>query len=93
MNEIKIEIDNTITRLAGNTYGQRIYKEQVQDHIDYEDVNMIIFPPSIENIAISFVQGFSKGILEKISKEEFNSKIKLDASEKVKVNFLKYIIY
>lgn len=93
MNKIELKFDNTITRLAGNPYGQRVFNEQVKNFIDYNDINLLVFPKTIENIAISFVQGFSKGILENISIEEFSKKIKIEASEKIKNNFYKYLTY
>lgn len=90
--ELKIE-KKTITRLAGNEYGERIFNEQVKERLDYEDKNVIVFPSHIDNLAISFVQGFIKNILTKISLDEFNDKFEIEGSEKVKNSFFRSLNY
>ncbi|MBZ9608618.1 hypothetical protein G9F73_012445 [Clostridium estertheticum] len=89
--DIKIELKFTksISRLAGNSYGQEIYNKQVKDLIDFSGKNLIIIPSHIEDIAISFVQGFTYEIFEKISKDMFFEHISIDANEKIRNKFMK----
>lgn len=84
---IELKFDNTISRLAGNEFGQSIYKNQVEPLIDFKDKNIIIIPQDIKDIAISFVQGFSSEILNKIDKTQFFDYIQIEASEKIKNKF------
>lgn len=89
---IELKFNNSITRLAGNTFGQDIYNKQVKDEVDFEGVNTIVIPSYIEDIAISFVQGFVYGILERISKDEFNKHFIIEANNKI-VNKFKKSVY
>lgn len=57
-NIVKLNFDGTITGLAGNPYGKRIYNEQVKDKIDLSYPVVIEFPNQIEEVASSFSQGF-----------------------------------
>lgn len=86
---IKIELgeDKTLTSLAGNEYGSKIYLDQVKNKLDLEEVNHIEFPRQIDKVAISFVQGFTRDLLEELGFEKFNEKIKIDGSEKLKRKF------
>lgn len=90
---IELNLDATITRLAGNQLGERIFNEQVKEEIKYDDRNVIKFPDFIDNVAISFVQGFVKEILENITLEEFNNKIEVKGKERVVENFMKSLNY
>lgn len=73
MNEVKIELKfrNKPTRLYGEIAGENIYILAVEDNIDWNGKNIIIFPEYIENISISFVKGFTKKIFDNINKDEF----------------------
>ena len=66
MNIINLQFDSTVTRLAGNPYGRKVYDEQVKDKINFEFENQIIFPKQIINIASSFVQGFFEEIISNV---------------------------
>lgn len=87
--KIELKFKNTISRLAGNSYGQEIYDTQVKDIIDFSGKNLIIIPNHIEDIAISFVQGFTLKIFEKLSKDTFLDHINIEANEKIKKKFMK----
>ncbi|MGL5379020.1 hypothetical protein [Clostridium sp.] len=89
---IELKFNNSITRLAGNEYGQDIYNKQVKDEIDFQGINIIVIPRHIEDIAISFVQGFICEILNHISKDEFNEHFVIEANEKI-VNKFKKSVY
>ncbi|MGL5820278.1 MAG: hypothetical protein ACRCYE_01430, partial [Sarcina sp.] len=60
MKEINLEFDSSLSRLAGNSFGEKIYIDQVMKKINFEKKEKIkiIFPNNIKDIAISFVQGF-----------------------------------
>ena len=90
---IQLKFNNSISRLAGNAYGQQIYNEQVEDIINFSGKNIIIIPTNIEDIAISFVQGFSLKVFEKISKDKFFDHIIIEANEKVKNKFIKAVFF
>lgn len=90
---IKLEFNGAITRLAGNPYGKKVYEEQVKNIFDFNDKNVIIFPNTIEDIAISFVQGFISEILEKIDRDMLFDHIEIEATEKVKDKFFKSVYY
>ena len=75
MNRIELAFEEGDTCLAGYPYGEKIFKDQVDGKLDRQQVNMIIFPDQIEQVAISFTQGFFKGILEE---EDKQPKIKSD---------------
>lgn len=92
MNKINLIFDNTLSSLAGNSYGKEIYDEQVKPFIDFDIVNLIIFPNNIEKIAISFIQGFTREIISKIGIEGFRKNIKIEVSnEKLKNKILGHI--
>ncbi|NFH89717.1 hypothetical protein FDA33_05785 [Clostridium botulinum] len=92
-NIIELKINNSITRLAGNPFGVEVYTDQAKQKIDYNKENVIIFPLSIEDIAISFVQGFTLDIFNTISKDEFYKYFVIEGNEKVKEKFRKAIYY
>lgn len=87
--KIELKFKNSISRLAGNSYGQEIYNKQVRDIIDFSSKTIIVFPNYIEDIAISFVQGFTLGIFEKLSKDVFLDHFIIEANEKIKSKFIK----
>jgi hypothetical protein len=69
MEENKIEIvleDKTLKGIAGYPYGEDIFNMQVKPkYKDKEGIkNIIIFPTTIEKVAISFVQGFMKELIK-----------------------------
>lgn len=72
---IELKFDSTITSLAGNPYGRKVFEEQVKGRINYEDQCIIVFPSEIKRIASSFVQGFFKEIIENVGLLNFNSQI------------------
>lgn len=90
---ITLSFSPTITRLAGNEFGQEIFSNQVKSVMDLEYMNVIVIPENIQNIAISFVQGFTNEIFKMINKGEFYTYFKIQASEKVINKFNKSIYY
>lgn len=91
--KIVLEFPNTISRLAGNSFGKDIYINQVKDRVDLSQNNVIVIPNTIQDIAISFVQGFTEEILEKIDLDEFEKYITIEGTEKVVTKFKKAVFY
>lgn len=60
-----MKFEKTITKLAGNQFGRVTYENQVKDY-NYVDKLKIIFPKKIDNIALSFIQGFFGNLLKNI---------------------------
>lgn len=82
MNTIKLEF-KTLTRLAGNPLGRKVYDEQIKNLIDWNEQNTIIFPETINGISISFIQGLIDQPIEKLgSKSEFEKQIILFSPNK-----------
>ena len=50
-NKICLEFDKLITDLAGNRYGVSVYETQVEHNVDFNKINIVIFPYEIEDIA------------------------------------------
>ena len=86
-NVIKLEVEKTISRLAGNKYGKDIYENQVKKFININEYNVIIIPDTIEDIAISFVQGFTSEIFEQIENSEEDYSKWFDGIEREKEFF------
>lgn len=82
MNIIELTFDKTITGLAGNPYGYKEYLNQVDEKFNWTGKNKIVFPSHIEKVGISFIQGFSKEILKKISKSEVEKYIIIESATK-----------
>ena len=80
-NVIELKFDKATTRLAGNPYGRSVFEEQVEAKMNYECLNVIIFPYQIEKVASSFVQGFFAKIVNKIGYAEFDNVISIEARD------------
>lgn len=65
MNIINLHFPKTLCGLSGNSYGRKIYSEQLEDQIDEKNEYIIRFPQHIDSIAISFIQGFYYNIIKK----------------------------
>lgn len=92
-NKITLSFPTTINRLAGNHFGVEIYNDQVKEKINYSKKNIIIIPEYIEDVAISFVQGFTQEIFNKIKKDEFTNYFEIQANDKVRNKFIKSIYF
>lgn len=76
--EIYLEFPQTLTRLTDNPYGRQIFTDQVEDKIDYAQMNIIHFPDRIVRITSSFVQGFFTEIVNHLGYDELKNHIKID---------------
>lgn len=79
-NIINLEFDKSISVLAGNEYGYEEYKKQLKEKFKVEKINVIVFPNNIQKVAISFVQGMFRDILNDINKEELEKYIEIKSS-------------
>lgn len=83
---INLTIEKSQTRLAGFPYGEKLYKEQVESHINYEAHNIIVIPPQIEKVASSFVQGFFAKLVEEIGYVRILEIVEIKAATDTLVN-------
>ena len=86
MSTINLTFPKTICRLAHNPYGRKIYKEQVEEHIDFSGQNTIVFPPEIIRASSSFVQGFFTDIIEHIGYEHIREHISIESNNSSLIN-------
>lgn len=65
-NTIILDVGRTLSCLAGYPVGEKIYKEQVRDRFNFDEEIAIVIPNHIEDIAISFIQGFCADMVERM---------------------------
>jgi len=86
---INLEFDKTVSSIAGNPYGKETFDEQVKKIINYNEKTTIVFPSYIRKIAISFIQGFTKEMIDNLGYEKFFEIIEIDVSSaKLKEKFI-----
>lgn len=73
MNEIRLKFDNGSTGLAGNDFGQQTFKDQILPYLKDAEFKSdtkiaLIFPPHIRRVAISFTQGLTAEIANKVGR-------------------------
>lgn len=81
MKRICLEFNKATTRLAGNPYGKTEFQKQVKEIIDYDDINVIVFPMQIEKVASSFTQGFFAEVIERVGYANFDKVIEIEAKD------------
>ena len=62
-NEIFVDIN--VNRAAGYALGLKTYEEQVKPFYVEGAINIINLPSNLEDVSISFVQGFTEELKEK----------------------------
>lgn len=68
--KVALEIrDRSLTKLSGNSYGRKLFSEQVDGKIDLDQPFTIEFPEQIDYLASSFIQGFFGKIYTEIGRE------------------------
>ena len=68
--KVALEIrDRSLTKLAGNSYGRKLFSEQVDGKIDLDQPFTIEFPEQIDYLASSFIQGSFGKIYTEIGRE------------------------
>lgn len=65
-NNIVLEFNKMITKLAGNPFGKLVFQQQVEGKINYDSDITITFPERIDAIASSFIQGFFEDFVKNI---------------------------
>lgn len=91
--KITLNLDKTLPYIAGNTYGERVFTEQVEKDFDGESPITIIFPKYIEGVAISFIQGFMAKMVERIGREKTIELLDIEAGTEFLTNKIKKDIY
>jgi hypothetical protein len=79
-NNFELELEKTITKLAGNPLGKKIFQDQIMGKIDYESHITIIIPGRIDTIASSFIQGFFEDIVKNIGISGIEDKVNIISS-------------
>lgn len=79
MNRILLSFDKTVSKLAGNSYGRSVYENQVKSKLDRNSENTIIFPDYIEDVAISFVQGFFSEVVSEVGVKDLFDFIQIES--------------
>ena len=92
-NIIRLSFPKNFDSLIGSDYGEKIFLEQVQQLVDYQKLNVLVFPNTIEDIGTSFVQGFMIHILEHIEKHKFYDFFQIDGSDEAKKQFSEGLYY
>ena len=79
--KIELEFSKSLTKLAGNSFGQDVFNQQVKEKINYNSDSVeLVLPDRIDNIASSFIQGFFKGIVDEIGIKGIIDKITITSS-------------
>lgn len=78
-NIIKLNFDKSMTRLAGNPFGQSVYNEQIENKIDFTKLNIIVFPDTIEKVASSFTQGLFTKVIKEVGFEKVDNVVRIKA--------------
>lgn len=79
-NIIRLQFDKSLSCLAGNPYGKSVYDDQVKGKLDFKCKNIIEFPSYIDDIAISFIQGFFKNIVKEMGLGAFMDNVEIRVS-------------
>lgn len=66
MNNIKLSFEKSLSNLAGYEFGVSVYEKQAKGKLDLSKNFTIEFPPEINGVASSFVQGFFEEIVKQI---------------------------
>lgn len=66
MNRIELNFKKDLTKLAGNSFGNKTYANQVLETINKnpDDDYTIVIPERIDRIASSFIQGFFESYIK-----------------------------
>lgn len=80
-NYIELTFKKTLSGLAGNPFGQSIYDQQVSPKMQIDKLNVIVFPEHIEDVAISFIQGFFKKLMNEYGIERLRGMVDIEARD------------
>lgn len=89
MKRIIIKTDER--KLVGYSRGKELYKK-IEDTMVYDgDLTIILFPTNVDDVSISFVNGFTEGIFKHINRDEFENYFKVVGSDNVVEKFIRSI--
>lgn len=77
MKIINLIFDGSMTRVAGNPFGRKVYNEQIKDQMDLSTKNKIVFPDTVNGVSISFVQGLMYEIVTERGRSYFKNHFEL----------------
>lgn len=80
---VDAEIYSSNGVLVGEDLGEYIYDDFIKGKINLSKKNIISFPASITNVSISFVNGFSKGLLEVMSRAKIKEQVEFVGRSRV----------
>ena len=81
--KVNIDLPDYLTSLAGNDYGREIFDTFVEPKMNKGKI-IVIFPDSIERVAVGFVQGF----IYKIGAEKFKEQFEVQGSPEFVKGFM-----
>ncbi len=82
--KIELKVDNkTITILTGNKMGRTYFKNQVEQELDYDKINIVYFPDQIEDVGSSFIQGIYYFLCENKDEATALQLMKLSSNKEV----------
>ena len=90
-NTIKLKGLNSYKRLAGNDFGNLVYNEQIKNKIKLNDKNVLVFPDTIEGVAMSFIEGMLIAMEGEISRKDFFKHFEIKGNEKLEKKFIDVI--
>ncbi len=85
-NFIELKFDKLTTNLAGNKLGRNVYQKQAKDLMDFSKKNTFILSDNIEDVAMSFIQGFCYEVVELYGKDKARMLIDIQSNKKDIVN-------
>lgn len=91
MNVITLTFEKTLSSIAGYELGEEIYNTQVKALYKPGEENIIVFPNQIERIAISFIQGFIAGLIDKVGYTNMLNEVKVQGQDSVVKRFYEVI--
>lgn len=93
--ENRLNVSTKENVLVGYSNGKEMYNIHFANTLRFDaiGVNVIVFPNTVMDISISFVNGFTDGLFKRIGRNEFRTYIKIDGRERVVEKFYKSIMY
>lgn len=65
MKTIKLFFKGGLSSLCGNSFGRKVYEEQVGPFLNANEPVEVLIPDSIDSVSMSFAQGFVSVLAEK----------------------------
>lgn len=75
MNTFYLYVDKDIQALAGYRLGEEMYRDQIEDRVDFTEDIEITIPSQILKISSSWVQGFFNGFIDALGYEVFSEHV------------------